>query len=121
MKQELHSRAAGESRLDVAYRINALRCTKARDAERPKLMLLRDAAALSEAGRSSSTMQAVEWGRLHTMSRVVFLLTAGIDGENEALATKSWGEFNPVEKAAIQVAMRGLRASLIGAQALCRS
>ena len=66
-------------------------------------------------------MQAVEWGRLYTTSRVVFLLMAGIDGENEALATKNWGEFNPVEQAAIQVAMRGLRASLIGAQALCRS
>lgn len=97
------------------------RCFKARDAALPKLMALRDAAALSSAEQSSSTMQAVEWGRLPTMTRVVFLLMAGVDGENESLAVKAWKEFNLPEQEGIQSAMRQLRGSLLGAQALCRS
>ena len=99
----------------------AVRCFKARDAERPKLQTLRDAAALSVAYQSSSTMQSVEWARLPTMARVVFLLMAGIDGENVALAVKSWREFNMPDQAGIQSAMRQLRGALLSAQALCRS
>ena len=98
-----------------------MRCFQARDAERPKLRRLRDAAALAAANQSSSTMQSVEWGRLPLMARVVFLLMAGIDGENETLAAKSWREFNLPEQAGIQSAMRQLRGALLGAQALCRS
>ena len=117
MKQELHSRGSGESRLEFQNRIS----NPARDAELPKLQALRDAAALSVAHQSSSTMQSVEWARMPTMTRVVILLMAGIDGENETLAVKSWREFNLPEQAGIQSAMRQLRGALLGAQALCRS
>lgn len=117
MKQEMHSLGAGESRLEFAYRIS----NHARDKELPKLQRLRDEAALRDASNSGSTMQAVEWCKLPVMARVVFILMAGIDGENETLALKSWREFNLPEQAGIQSAMRQLRAALIGAQALCRS
>ena len=117
MKQDLSSRGAGESRLEFPNRVS----NPARDAERPKLQALREELSLKAAHQTSSTMQSYEWGRMPTMTRVVFLLMAGIDGENETLAVKSWREFNLPEQAGIQSAMRQLRGALLGAQALCRS
>ena len=97
------------------------RCTRARDAQRPKLAALQDEFRLRALSQSGSTMKSVEWARLPTMTRVVFLLMAGVDGESETLAVRAWKEFNLPEQAAIESSMRQLRAALIGAQALCRS
>ena len=97
------------------------RCTRARDAQRPKLAALQDEFRLRALSQSGSTMKSVEWGKLPTMTRLVFLLMAGIDGESETLAVREWREFNLPEQAGIQSAMRQLRGALLGAQALCRS
>lgn len=111
------SRLQYECPIEFAKRVSeSIRIT-----ELQKLRRLRDAAALSVAHQSSSTMQSVEWGRMQTMTRVVLLLMAGVDGENETLAVKAWKEFNLPEQAGIQSAMRQLRCSLLSAQALCRS
>lgn len=122
MRQEVQARGAGESRREAsAIECKRLLSESIRRAELPKLAALRDEAALREASNSGSTMQAVEWCKLPVMTRVVFLLVAGIDGESETLALKSWNEFNLPEQAGIQSAMSQLRSALIGAQALCRS
>ena len=104
-----------------AVELGRLKSESVRKAELQKLYIIRDSMMLSAASSTGSNMQAVEWCKLPVMTRVVFLLMAGIDGENETLALKSWREFNLPEQAGIQSAMRQLRAALIGAQALCRS
>ena len=86
--------------------------------ERHKLQALR-----AEYARRTVDRAPGAWSRLHTETKVVLLMLAGVDGAQDqdldALAFKDWREFSPSERARIGEAADALRWQLNGARDLC--
>lgn len=59
-----------------------------------------------------------DWAMLTPETRMAVLLLAGVDGDLPRLAAKTFAEFAPDEKIALQVAIRSLYAGLTAAVSL---
>jgi hypothetical protein len=91
------------------------------DAQRKQLKKLRDEAAVRVAGEKPTTsLESIEWKKMHVYTRSCLLLFAGVDGDLEALASRDWHELPQPERVQIVLGIRSLRAELLGLVALAR-
>jgi hypothetical protein len=91
------------------------------DAQRKQLKKLRDEAAVRAAGEKPTTsLESIEWKKMHIYTRSCLLLFAGVDGDLEALASRDWHELPQPERVQIVLGIRSLRSELLGLVALAR-
>jgi hypothetical protein len=92
--------------------------------DRSKLTALRDEFAAKSAGLIRTTsLESIEWARLHVQTRMLMLLVAGVDGDSdnlEGLALRDWHELPRPEQMAVRISIRGIRSELLGLVALTR-
>jgi hypothetical protein len=78
------------------------------DRQRSNLSKLRDEFAVRAAGEKPTTsLESVEWKRMHLHTRCVLLMVAGVDGDLEALGARDWHELPHPERVAILYALCG--------------
>lgn len=89
---------------------------------RELLLKLRDDARIHAAGkRPTTSLESIEWDRLRVQTRILMIVTAGIDGEDlDAMAKKDWHEFPRPEQLALHIAFRSMRNELMDLIALVR-
>lgn len=63
-------------------------------------------------GRRYTSARAREWAAMSHEYRMALMLLAGIDGDIGSLSMRSWDELPAGEQISVQVAARGLFASL---------
>lgn len=89
--------------------------------DRSKLLKLRDEFAVkNEWGRATTSLESIEWEKLHIQTRILMLLDAGCDGELQDMAAKNWHELPRPEQLAVNLSIRRLRCELLGLVALAR-
>lgn len=89
--------------------------------DRDKLTKLRDEFAVRAAGKVHTTsLESIEWQRMHVQTRILLLVAAGIDGELEPMALKDWQEYPPPERLALRGAIRHLRREMFELVGLAR-
>jgi hypothetical protein len=89
--------------------------------DRSKLSALRDEFAVRSADTIRTTsLESIEWARLHVQTRMLMLLVSGVDGDLDGLALRNWHELPRPEQMAVRLAIRGLRSELLGLVALTR-
>lgn len=89
--------------------------------DRSKLTALRDEFAAKSAGTIRTTsLESLEWERLHVQTRMLMLLVSGVDGNLDALALRDWHELPRPEQMAVRISIRGMRSELLGLVALTR-
>jgi hypothetical protein len=77
-------------------------------AARARLFQLSDEITRQISKNKQSCARSKEWAALSIEARMAVMLLAGLDGDLSDLARKSWPEFTPAEKTAVQIATRGL-------------
>lgn len=89
---------------------------------REKVEALRDEFKARSLGyKATTSLESIEWARLHVDTRVILLLSAGIDGEKlHDMALKNWHEFPRPEALRINIEVRRLRSELLSLVALAR-
>jgi len=91
------------------------------DLQRQQLKKLRDEAAVRAAGgKATTSLESIEWQRMHVYTRSCLLLFAGCDGDLEALASRGWHELPTPERVQVVLGIRQLRGQLLGLVALAR-
>jgi hypothetical protein len=85
---------------------------------RQKLREIADKARAEIQQRAGRCLRGIEWGNIPLAHRMAVLLMAGVDGDLQELARKSWPEFTPGERESIAVAIRSMHASLHACNAL---
>jgi hypothetical protein len=91
------------------------------EAQRLRLRQLRDEfKALSLGHKPTTSLESIEWERLHLHTRMLILMAAGVDGDLESLALRNWHELPRPEQQAVNIEIRGLRNQLMGLVALAR-
>lgn len=88
-----------------------------REKHRAHLRALADKIRSEKAGRVMCR-RAAEWLSMPIAHRMAVMMLSGVDGDLSALARRSWSEFSPPEKVAVQITVRALRKSMEGAYAL---
>lgn len=73
---------------------------------RARLVELRDEIAKKINNGRTVCARSKEWAALPVEVRMAYLLVAGIDGDLQELAVKSWREYAPLERDAIRAAVR---------------
>lgn len=91
-------------------------------AGRALLHKLRDEFAVKNAGaRTTTSLESIEWKKLRVQTRILMLVTAGIDGDDlDGMARKDWHEFPRPEQLALHIAFRSMRNELMDLIALVR-
>lgn len=92
-----------------------------RAANMPMLSALREQALQRSTNKPGISAAAIEWVGLALELRMALLLLAGVDGDLSSLARRAWSEFTPGERAAVQVATRGMIRQLRGVVALVQA
>lgn len=89
---------------------------------RELLLKLRDDARIHAAGkRPTTSLESIEWDRLRVQTRILMLVTAGIDGDDlDAMAQKDWHEYPRPEQLALHIAFRSMRNEMMNLIALVR-
>lgn len=85
------------------------------------LSALREQALQRSTKKPGISAAAIEWVGLPLETRMALLLLAGVDGDLASLGRRAWGEFTPGERAAVQVATRGVIRSLRSVFALVQA
>lgn len=89
--------------------------------QRKKLLELRDKFAAKDAwGYVPTSLESIEWQKLHVTTRMLLLVFTGCDGELETLALRDWHELPQPERFALVVSVRRMRGELMGLVALAR-
>lgn len=89
--------------------------------DRSQLRKLRDEFAVKAAGeRPTTSLESIEWKGMHLHTRCVLLMVAGCDGDLQALGSRDWHELPPPERVQLVIAVRSMRAELMGLVALAR-
>lgn len=88
---------------------------------RKNLVELRDKFAVkAAAGTPTTSLESIEWQKLHITTRMLLLVFAGCDGELETLSARDWHELPQPERFALVVSIRRMRGELMGLVALAR-
>lgn len=89
---------------------------------RALLLKLRDEFAVKNAGaRPTTSLESIEWAKLRVQTRVLMLVSAGIDGDDlYGMAEKNWHEFPRPEQLALHSAFRFMRNEMMDLIALVR-
>lgn len=79
---------------------------------RERLYQLSDEISRDLTRRRHACARSREWALIPLELRMALLMMAGIDGDLSSLSRRSWPEFTPAEKLAVQVALRLVHSGL---------